>query len=282
MKSKKKAITSEDYRSHIIKNQLPYSTRLGIGIPMTGVVRAEWMLARYGQIIPTNWSQLDIIQWMDTYAPMGFMVADARNMVVKSAIEKNIEWLLFIDHDVILPPDAFLRFNDYIREDKYPIVAGLYWTRSEPSEPLIYRGRGNSFFAKWKVGDKVMADGTHMGCTLINMKLIKAVYDESEEYMIGANKVRRVFKTPNEIFFDTETGSSHAMTGTEDLYFYDRLMKEGFYKKAGFPEFQKMKNPLLIDTGICCYHVDINGQRFPQNVDLLAQRNANNNYKFIK
>lgn len=280
MKSNKK-ITTDDYRSHILKNQLPYSTRLGIGIPMTGVVRAEWMLARYGQIIPTNWSQLDIIQWMDTYAPMGFMVADARNLVVQSAVEKKMEWLLFIDHDVCLPPDAFLRFNDYMREDKYPIVAGIYWTRSEPAEPLIYRGRGNSFFAKWKVGDKVMADGTHMGCVLINMKIIKAVYDESEEYMIGANKCRRVFKTPNEIFFDPETGSSHAMTGTEDLYFYDRLMDEGFFKKAGYPEFQKMKYPLLIDTGIPCYHMDISGSRFP-NVDLLAQRNANTKPQFIK
>lgn len=272
----------QQYRSYLLKNALPINHRLAVGIPMTGMLRAEWVLARYGQIIPTNWSALDIIQWVDTYAPLGFMVADARNMVVKSAIEKNMEWLLFIDHDVILPPDAFLRLNDYIREGKYPVVSGIYFTRSWPSEPLIYRGRGNSFYSDWNVGDKVMVDGTHMGCTLINMKIIKAMWDVSEEYNVGPNVTRRVFHTPNELFYDDETHSTHAFTGTEDLFWCDRVKNEGFYEKAGFAKFQKMEYPILCDTAIACYHMDINGERFPQNTDLLALRNANKKPKFIK
>src|SRR3990167_8629450 len=172
-RSKKKRIIKETYRSHLIKNPFPYNNRLMIGIPLTGVVRAEWFLALRGQIIPTNWSNVEMIQWLDMTAPMGYMVADARNVIAQRAVEMAMEWLLFIDHDVILPPDAFLRINDYMREDKYPVVAGLYYTRSMPSEPLIYRGRGNSYFKDWKIGEKVMVDGVHMGCTLINMKIIK-------------------------------------------------------------------------------------------------------------
>jgi hypothetical protein len=284
MKSNKKlkGMGHEGYNSHVMKNNRGYNNRLAIGIPMTGVVRSEWMLARYGQIIPTNWSQLDIMQFIHTNAPLQFMVADARNLIVASAIEKNMEWLLFIDHDVIIPPDTFLRLNDYIREDKYPIVSGIYWTRSVPSEPLIYRGRGNSYFAKWKLGDKVMADGTHMGCTLINMKVIRALWDKSEEYQIAGYTVRRVFETPAKIWYDSETGNMNAFTGTEDLFWCDRVRDEGILKAAGYPEFQKMKYPILIDTGISCYHMDIDGRRFPENVDLLATRNANKHPKFIK
>lgn len=270
------------YRSYLLKNPLPYNNRLCIGIPMTGLLRAEWVMARYGQVIPTNWSNLDIIQWIDTYAPTGFMVADARNMVVKNAVEKNMEWLLFIDHDVILPPDAFLRFNDYIRSGEYPIVSGVYFTRSSPSEPLVYRGRGNSYFDKWKVGDKVMVDGTHMGCTLINMKIIKAMWDNSEEYFVGPNSTRRVFHTPNELFFDENTGNTGSLSGTEDLFWCDRVKNEGYYEKCGFGKFQKMQFPILCDTGISCYHMDISGQRFPENADLLALRRENKNPKFIK
>src|SRR4051794_12886801 len=151
-RKKPKAPAPETYRSHLLTNNVPYKNRLLVGIPLTGLVRAEWMLARYGQIIPTNWSQLEYVQWIDTFSPLGYVVADARNACVKAALDKDMEWLLFIDHDTILPADAFLRLNDYIREAKYPVVSGLYFTRSHPSEPLIYRGRGNSFFDKWQPG----------------------------------------------------------------------------------------------------------------------------------
>jgi hypothetical protein len=36
-----------------------------------------------------------------------------------------------------------------------PMLSGLYFTKSLPAEPLIYRGRGNSYYKKWKFGDKV-------------------------------------------------------------------------------------------------------------------------------
>lgn len=262
--SKRPNIKEETYLSHLMKNPGMFQNRLVIGIPMTGVLRAEWVLARYGQIIPTNWSSIDIIQWVNQYSPMQYMVADARNLVVQKAVETNAEWVLFIDHDVIIPPYLFLAMNDYIRKNKYPVVAGLYYTRGFPSEPLIYRGRGNSFYTDWKLGDKVMVDGIPMGCTLINGKILQAMWKESEEYYIGKDVCRRVFETPNKLWFDPKSGSFNAKTGTEDLFWCDRVMNEGFLAKAGYPEFQKMKYPFLMDTSFACYHIDINGQKFPQ------------------
>jgi hypothetical protein len=279
---KKNKHGGDDYRSSILKNAMPHKNRLCIGIPLTGVVRAEWMLARYGQIIPTNWSQVEAIHWIDTFSPMGFLVADARNMIVRKAIMEDMEWLLFIDHDTIIPADAFVRLNDYMRDGKYPVVAGIYWTRSSPAEPLIYRGRGNSFFDKWRVGDKVMVDGIPMGCTLISVKLLKEMWKDAEEYQVGRDVTRRVFNTPNQIFIDPKTGAIHAMTGTEDLDWCERVMTGKYLEKAGFPKFQKMKYPFLMDTNLACYHIDISGTRYPQNVDLMAQRHANKHPKFIK
>lgn len=284
MRYKKNKSGGDDYRSSILTNSMPHKNRLCIGIPMTGVVRTEWMLARYGQIIPTNWSQIEAIHFVDTFAPMGFLVADARNMVVKKAIQEKMEWLLFIDHDTIIPPDCFVRMNDYMREGKYPVVAGVYWTRSSPAEPLIYRGRGNSFFDKWRVGDKVMVDGIPMGCTLISGKLLQAMWDEAPEYQVGRDITRRVFQTPNTIYVDPKTGALHARTGTEDLDWCEQVMdkKKKFLVKAGFPKFQDMKYPFLMDTNLACYHIDISGVKYPQNIDLMAQRHANKHPKFIK
>ncbi len=271
--SKKHTPPAQDYRSHILQNNIPYKHRLLIGIPMTGLVRAEWMLARFGQIIPTNWSQLDCIQWIDTFAPVGYMVADARNACVQEAVERGMEWLLFIDHDTVLPPDAFLRLNDYMREGKYPVVSGLYFTRSNPSEPLIYRGRGNSFATNWLPGDKVWVDGIPMGCTLIHCSILKAMYDESEEYRVGAKVFRRVFDTPNKMWFDPETGACHSLTGTEDLDWCDRVMKGKFLEKAGWAKHAKKhpKYPFMMDTGIFCRHIGMDGQQFPENWQQIQQ-----------
>lgn len=263
IKKEEKAVKTKGYRSVIITKKSKPQTRLMIGIPMTGLLRSEWVMARYGQVIPCNWSQVEAIQWIDQYSPLNFLVADARNLIVKDCVEKGFEWLLFIDHDVVLPPTFFVSINDYMLKGKIPIVGGLYFTKSVPSEPLVYRGRGNSYFANWKLGDKVWVDGSGCGSTLIHVSILKALYRESEEYELAGQRVRKVFDTPSKVFFDPETQSFNTQTGTEDLYFYSRIMKEDIFKKAGWPEYQRKKYPFLIDTKLFSWHIDWDGNKYP-------------------
>ena len=54
--------------------------RILVGIPMTGLLRAEWVMARYSQVIPCNWSQVEAVRWLDQNSPIDFSVADARNI----------------------------------------------------------------------------------------------------------------------------------------------------------------------------------------------------------
>ena len=172
--------------------------RIMLGIPMTGLIRAEWALARYGQCIPCNWSQVDSIQWMDQYTPIEFLVADARNIIVHNVIQKGFDWLFQIDHDVVLQHDTFIRINDYMLKEEVPMLSGLYFTKSVPSEPLIYRGRGNSYYNKWKLGDKVWVDGIPSGTTLIHRSLLEVLYKESKEYEVTPGLVvREVYETPS-------------------------------------------------------------------------------------
>lgn len=240
-----------------------YVNRLLVGTATTGNVRMEWVMARYGQIIPTNWSQVQMIQFMSSYVPINYLIDDAQNMIVKEVIEKDFEWLFLLEHDVVLQPDAFLRLNEYIREGKYPVVSGLYYTKTIPAEPMVYRGRGNSFYTNWKLGDKVMVDGVPTGCLLIHRSILKKMWDESPEYNVRGSITRRVFNTPRDMWFDPNTGQFNSTTGTSDLDWCTRVMKENFFEKAGWPEFQKMKFPFLIDTNIFCRQVDENGVQYP-------------------
>ncbi len=247
----------------IQENTGPWMKRILIGTPATGMVRMEWVMARFGQIIPVNWSSTDMIQWLSSYMPMKYTVPDAQNIIVKTAVEQDFEWLLLLEHDNVLPPDAFLRINEYMRDGKTPVVSGLYFTKSVPPEPLVFRGRGNSYFKDWKMGDKVWCDGVPTGFVLIHVSILKAMWKESAEYMAGNILTRRIFETPEKIWYDPETGGTHALTGTSDLTWCERVIKEKFLEKSGWPEYQKMKYPFLVDTNIFIKHIDTNGRQYP-------------------
>lgn len=240
-----------------------YTNRLLIATPTTGSVRIEWVQARYGQVIPTNWSMVQMLQFMHSYIPLRYQVADAQNLIVREMIEHNYEWLLLLEHDVIIPPDCFIRLNDYMRDKKTPVVSGLYYTRSRPSEPVIYRGRGTSYYGDWKMGDQVWADGVPTGLLLIHGSILKAMWDESEEYMLGTIKARRVFDTPRALWIDPETGSFNTTSGTSDLDWCTRVMEGNYFVKAGWPQYQQMRWPFLVDTAIFARHTNPNGEQFP-------------------
>ncbi len=207
-KSRKK-INVHQPREYAVVDRNPgqWVNRLLIGTPCTGVVRMEWVCARYGTVIPTNWSMAECIQWVSAYAPMRYMVHDAQNLIVKTFLEQDFEWLLFIEQDNMIPRDCFLRINEYMRKCDTPVISGLYFTRSNPPEPLIYRGRGNSFYKDWKMGDKVWCDGIPMGLTLIHNSILKVLWAESPEYRINNTITRRVFSAPENIWMDPENAS---------------------------------------------------------------------------
>ena len=251
--------------STIIKAQVKNGKRLLISIPMTGVVRAEWMLARYGQGIPTNWSNVEIIQWMDQYSPLDYLVADARNTAVDTFIKGDFEWLFFIDHDVILPYDCFSKMNQWMMKGTVPLLGGLYFTKGVPAEPLFYREYGSSYFADWKLGDEVWVAAMGLGCNLIHRSLLEIIYKDSEEYKMGTQSVRRVFQTPMRTYFDAEGGGWKTEGGTEDIFFYNRLKKEKVYARAGWDKIQKQKWSVLCDTSIFCRHITMDGIQYPLN-----------------
>lgn len=240
-----------------------YVNRLLCATPTTGLVRIEWVQARYGQIIPVNWSMVTLQQFINSYIPLRYQVADAQNLIVREAINKDFEWLLFIEHDVCLPPDGFIKLNAHIRAADTPVVSGLYFSRSRPSEPLVFRGRGTSFYDDWEMGDRVWADGVPTGCLLIHTAILRAMWDESPEYLVGNQLTRRVFETPRNLWFDPATEQFNTTCGTSDLGWCTRVMEGGYFKKSGWDSYQGKEFPFLVDTSIFCRHIDVSGVQYP-------------------
>ena len=251
-------------------NNPGYMNRVLVCTPTgTGSVRVEWVLARYGQTIPMNWSMVQYTQFMNSFITYRYALPDAQNLIVQEAVRGGYEWLILIEDDNVLPPDAFVRWNKYMRDRTVPIVSGVYFSRSDPSEPMIFRGRGTSVYWDWKFGDKVWCDGVPTGSLLIHCSILKAMYDESPEYLInGTTTARRVFDAPQKMWLDKE-GHFNTLVGTTDLQWCTRIMDGNYFEKAGWPEYKDKKYPFLVDTGIFVKHIDRNtGEQFPKEESL--------------
>jgi len=261
MKKQNKVITSP-YNT-VQKNSGTWHNRILIFTPHTGLVRTEWVQARYGQIIPTNWSNVELIQFLSSYSPLEYLLPDAENLAAKAVVEGDFEWLLSYENDNLPPPDAFIRVNEYMQSKEAPVVSGLYFTKSVPPEPILYKGRGSGAFHDFKLGEKVWVDGVPFGFTLIHGSIIKAMWDESPEYVVDGQKTRRVFDLPDRNMGSIAEGGFEFVRGTTDLNWCSRIMKEDFFTKAGWPEFQKKKFPFLVDTNILVGHIDQQGRNYP-------------------
>lgn len=246
-----------------------YVNRLLVGTPATGLVRIEWVAARYGQLAPVNWSMAQLMQYMAGTFPLRYQVADAQNVIVQDAIDRDMEWLLLLEHDVVIPQDTFVRLNRYMREGSAPVVSGLYFSRAEPAEPMVFRGRGNSYYTGWALGDVVPVDGVPTGCLLVHMGVLRLMHAESEAYTVGqgenVRRVRRVFETPRDGWFNPETNQYNMSATTSDLAWCDRVMAGSYLRRAGWPVREW---PFLVDTNIFCWHINPDGRMFPSKAEL--------------
>jgi hypothetical protein len=234
-----------------------------VGTPTLGTVRFEWHQARTSMVMPVNWSQAQVFESLGGYAPLGFLVADAQNLILSVAMQKDPEWLLLYEDDVLPPIDALVNLNYYMISEEHPIVSGLYYTKSRPADPLVFRGRGNGHYTKWKEGDLVWCDGVPTGFLLIHMSIIKEMWPDCEPYVVRGRPTRRMFRFPRDMWHDPETGNWRTIMGTSDLDWCSRIMEGGYLKKAGWPNHQRRKYPFLIDTSIKCYHIDKQGELYP-------------------
>lgn len=244
------------------QNTVKWKKRLLISTATEGWIRYEWAHARFGQVIPVNWeaSGFDI-----NYAVVGYSIDDAYNVITEKALAMDMEWLVIIEDDVLLPIDFFVKMAEYMNEGKTPIVSGLYFTKALPSEPLVFRGRGNGAYKNWKWGQRVWCDGLPMGCLLIHTSILRWFWDNTEKYRVPTGEeVSKVFETPRKVWYDPEQRAYSRQEGTQDLYFFDRMISNDVLKQTGWKDIARKKYPLLCDTSIVCKHIDrATGRQYP-------------------
>lgn len=152
--------------------------------------------------------------------PYGLSVADARNFIVKKAIDEGYDYIFFIDDDTLIPRNALVKLI-HLKAD---IAGGFYYRKYYPLESvgMHFDKDGNpSPIEDYKIGD-IIHDTLVLpsGCTLIKTEVFKKM--EFPWY--------RTIKRANQPAL------------TEDTYFCEKARMLGY--------------DIITDTGIQCLHVD--------------------------
>ena len=182
-------------------------------VPTRGMIPAKVTQAWMGMILPMN-------QKFTTIFMIGMEVGEAYCAAIEQILAvpelANWKYVLTLEEDNIPPPDGLIKLYENI--DKYDVVGGLYWTKGEGGQPMIY-GEGQEgdlhFRPQLPTRDIQECDGLGMGFTLFNMNIFKDTQIE-----------KPWFKTCQE--WDPEKGSK---VYTQDLYFFEKIRKLG-YKMA--------------------------------------------------
>lgn len=183
--------------------------------------------------------------WMGLMHPMnnkftrifvqGMEVGEAYNAAVELILShpelSTWKYMLTVEEDNLPPPDGLLRLYESIED--YAVVGGLYWTKGEGGQPMIY-GRPEgilNFIPQMPVPDTVQeCNGLGMGFNLWNLDIFRD------------QKIPKPwFKTVQE-WNPTEGGKMY----TQDLFFYENARKAGYR--------------VACDTGCKVGHIDEHGQ----------------------
>lgn len=190
-----------------------------VGIPSFGTVSTYFMQARNSQQFPLVSSSVDCIV-------LNKPIADARNEIVQFALDQDASYIYWLDDDVIAPPDSFLKLWRHQKD----IINGVYWSKSNPPMPLLFKGHLDASYWNWHTGDLIEIDAAGNGLTLVKTDVYRKIEKEigGPWYSVDYGSFPGVKETP--------------FNNTEDLYFYWKARKAGYKVWA--------------DTAVQAFHFD--------------------------
>jgi hypothetical protein len=180
--------------------------------PTRGVIPARVVQSWLGLMKPMNQKVIGPI------FAIGMEVGQAYNSIIESILANpdlcNWKYILTIEEDNMPPADGLLKL--YESMDKYDVVQGLYWTKGEGGQPMIYGSPDvipKNFIPQIpKVGEVQPANGLGMGFNLFKLDIFK-----------DKDVPKPWFKTVQEV-----VPGQGARAYTQDLFFYEAAAKAGY------------------------------------------------------
>lgn len=168
----------------------------------------------------------------------------ARNNIVRDARNSASTHILFLDTDVVPPPEGLMR----LLNQNQPLISGLYYCRHRttldistlpvavPPTPAMWVDNGDGAYApivKWNDG-LVQCNVVGAGFLLVHM----SVFDRLDDKL---DRKGNYFKWTSGI---TDEEYCEHMPGVSEDFFFCRLV-------------QQIGIPIVVDTGVKCTHMTV-------------------------
>lgn len=207
-----------------------------MAIPTLGMVPIEFMFASMRMQMPMNGQVYQHIV-------KGMEVGKARNKAVEAIMmmkkEERPRYLFFLGDDMMPEWDSFVRLYEAMEVEKWDMLTGLYYLKSEPPTPLMWRDDivgAMQPTRDFTVGERVRVDMTGLDFTLIRVSLLEQITDP---WFKTGPSLRVTLDNVLEPHINQESVTAH----TEDAW---------FMKKA-----KVIGGKMGVHTGVRVSHLDV-------------------------
>ena len=69
---------------------------------------------------------------------IGSLIYTSRNNLAQMAIQMDVDYVFWLDSDMVFEPDTLIRMMDTLQKNDYDILTGLYFRRVPPYTPVLF------------------------------------------------------------------------------------------------------------------------------------------------
>lgn len=140
-------------------------------------------------------------------------VAEKRNALVAQAQQAGARYIFFLGDDTLPPPHALMQLLQTAQRGNYPIVTGVYTSRSSPPQPFIWRGYLEGSYYDWHIGEVFEIAWAGCDLLLVNME----VFNNTEAPWFDQGYV-----------FEPGDSALPRPGNTEDIFFFQKAAAAGY------------------------------------------------------
>ena len=198
--------------SHSVKETVVF------GFCDPGIVDAKFM---DGVLNTIFWAKQNKINIVGKIRVNGNQIGRQRQVLFDSWADQNkADWLLWVDSDIVLTPEAFKLIWDAADKDTKPVVTGLYFISNENEKPLMQplpalfkEGRNKhelEVISQISHNQVIEIDSAGFGFLLMHKSIVSKIRKENLNYSL----------------FAEEEGVGEKYI-SEDIVFFRKLKKAG-------------------------------------------------------
>lgn len=170
------------------------------------------------------------------------LIYDARNRLATQALKVNADYILWLDSDMIVPPDTLIRMLRHMEAGK-DFVSGIYFRRRAPFAPVIYSRvdrEGHADFNDYPEDSVFEIAGAGFGCCMTRVSMLEDIALNFRDWFTPFNNYGedlsfclRALESGYKLYCDSTIKCGHVGTVTVDENVYKVNFREELIKNAG-------------------------------------------------